>query len=290
MFDAPFSMQSFRQATVTLLFISAPLQSCRTVESTPAPLGDSPIQVLVIGTYHMGNPGLDVVNMEAEDVTSARRQAELASLTADLAAFEPTLIAVESESDRPGFLDSRYARFDPDRDLLSERDETVQIAYRLAANAGIERVVGIDVQEGEVSFFPFDAVRAFAVKSGRSGEIDALISTLEQKGMAFKGQQADSTISELLETMNDPSSIDEEHRLFYYGMLGLGDETEQPGAALNYGWYARNALIFSRLAATVQPGDRVVVVYGAGHAYWLRHFVEETPGFELVELGDLIGG
>ena len=30
-------------------------------------------------------------------------------------------------------------------------------------------------------------------------------------------------------------------------------------------------------------GDRVIIVFGAGHAYWLRHFVETTPGFELVE-------
>lgn len=26
-----------------------------------------------------------------------------------------------------------------------------------------------------------------------------------------------------------------------------------------------------------------VVVFGAGHAYWLRHFVEQTPGYRLVE-------
>lgn len=24
-------------------------------------------------------------------------------------------------------------------------------------------------------------------------------------------------------------------------------------------------------------------VYGAGHAYWLRHFIENTPGIRLVD-------
>ena len=33
----------------------------------------------------------------------------------------------------------------------------------------------------------------------------------------------------------------------------------------------------------LSAGDRIVVVYGSGHAYWLRHFIETTPGFELVE-------
>ena len=43
------------------------------------------------------------------------------------------------------------------------------------------------------------------------------------------------------------------------------------------------ARIFARLTQNAKPGDRVIVVFGAGHAYWLRHFVETTPGFALVE-------
>ena len=70
---------------------------------------------------------------------------------------------------------------------------------------------------------------------------------------------------------------------FYYGLLTFGDGVEQPGADLNAGWYERNARIFVKLMTVARPGDRIVVVYGAGHAYWLRHFVENTPGFELVD-------
>lgn len=238
----------------------------------------------------MGNPGLDVVNTEADDVTSARRQGELESLASGLAAFEPSLIAIESASQAPGLVDGGFANFDPERDLLVERDEAVQIAYRLAVLAGVERVVGVDVHEGEISFFPFGAVKAFAEKAGRSGEIDELIAYFDAKSAAFEEVQSSSTVAELLLALNDPDTVSSDHRTFYYGMLGMGDESEQPGAALNYGWYARNALIFARLIAVAKPGDRVVVVYGAGHAYWLRHFVEETPGFELVELADYAGG
>jgi Family of unknown function (DUF5694) len=32
-----------------------------------------------------------------------------------------------------------------------------------------------------------------------------------------------------------------------------------------------------------KPGDRIVVLYGAGHNYWLRDFVRTTPGFALVD-------
>ena len=37
-----------------------------------------------------------------------------------------------------------------------------------------------------------------------------------------------------------------------------------------------------------QPGDRVLVVFGSGHAFWLRHFVQNTPGFQLIEPRDYL--
>ena len=70
--------------------------------------------------------------------------------------------------------------------------------------------------------------------------------------------------------------------------LQLGDAKTQPGADLNGGWYLRNAKIFAKLQQVAKPGDKIVVVFGAGHGYWLRHFVQETPGFQLVEPGDFL--
>lgn len=48
-------------------------------------------------------------------------------------------------------------------------------------------------------------------------------------------------------------------------------------------YYMRNAKIFSKLIDVTEPGDRVVVVYGAGHKHWLEHFIRNMPGFELVD-------
>jgi len=38
------------------------------------------VEVLLLGTYHMDNPGRDAVNVEADDVLSADRQSELEQL------------------------------------------------------------------------------------------------------------------------------------------------------------------------------------------------------------------
>jgi hypothetical protein len=49
-------------------------------------------------------------------------------------------------------------------------------------------------------------------------------------------------------------------------------------------WYLRNAKIFAKLINVAKPGDRILVVYGAGHGYWLRHFAATTPGYTSVDV------
>ena len=66
-------------------------------------------------------------------------------------------------------------------------------------------------------------------------------------------------------------------------MLRVGGGGEQPGAELLTQWYRRNFLICANLIQAAKPGDRMVVFYGAGHAFLLRQCVQETPGFVLVE-------
>jgi len=87
----------------------------------------------------------------------------------------------------------------------------------------------------------------------------------------------------MLADLNEPGAIQADHNGFYYALLSFGSQTDQPGADLNAAWYHRNARIFSKLTQIAQPGDRVLIVFGSGHAFWLRHFVQNTPGFELIE-------
>jgi hypothetical protein len=249
--------------------------------TTPPAATTDTAQVMVLGSWHMDNPGADIVNMEADDVLAPARQAELEALSRRLAAFQPTAIMVETESKRPDMLDAGYLAFTPE-ELKTDRNEITQIAYRLAHDLGIERVYGVDVREGEIDFFPFGNVQAFEAAKGLD-VTGPMIAEVQAKAARFSEAQKTQTISQLLALENDPAQLTAMHNEFYYGLLELADAETQPGAALNYGWFARNALTFSKIAATTQPGDRVLILFGSGHAYWLRHFAENTPGFSLVE-------
>ncbi len=248
----------------------------------PTERAAEPVTILVLGTYHFDNPGLDLVNAEADDVLTTTRQAELRDLAERLAKFEPTAVAVESVRRGANFLDPRYTEFTPER-LGSDRNEITQIGYRVAHKLELTRVYAVDEQEGEVAFFPFDRIRGHAERAGTPEMIDTMIARVQADSEMLMRDQATTTITELLARQNEPQLIERMHADYYYGFLPMADAEDSAGAALNYGWYARNALIFSNIAANARPGDRILVVYGSGHNYWLRHFVEMTPGFELAD-------
>lgn len=264
------------------LIAALAVPSVALAQAAPPP---KPIQVMIVGTVHFGNPGQDLNNVEMDPVTTPAKQAELAAVAEGLARFQPTAVAVERQAADPAtLLDHRYPAFTPAM-LLTNPDERYQVAYRLAHNTGLERVYAIDEQggEGRRDYFPFDKVSDWFEAHGRAGEFAALNSQMAAYIADLEVRQRTETIGALLADTNRPDHPIHGSLSFYYGLLTFGDGVEQPGADLNAGWYERNARIFVKLMTVARPGDRIVVVYGAGHAYWLRHFVENTPGFELVD-------
>src|SRR2546426_6750864 len=82
-----------RPATTVTAVILALLQ-----QSPPdKPTVPARAEVLVLGVYHMSNPGHDIFNMQADDVLAPKRQAEITQVMAALKKIQPTKIAPERE-------------------------------------------------------------------------------------------------------------------------------------------------------------------------------------------------
>ncbi|MEE4289483.1 MAG: DUF5694 domain-containing protein [Erythrobacter sp.] len=258
----------------------------RDAEADPSPASDParPVEVMILGTYHFANPGQDMVNPEVDDMLAPRRQREIAQLVESLAAWQPTKIAVENEAPPPGLTIESYARA---RDLLeTSRSETVQIGYRLALMLGHEAVFGHDERgggQGEPDYFPFGKVQAFAERSGQAGIIEAMMAEVEAQVAREDAERGRISVARSLFAHNDGAALAARHDRLHYPLLAIGNGDEQPGAELNAYWYMRNAKMFAKIDMIAEPGDRVLVIAGSGHAPWLRHFVEHTPGYALVE-------
>lgn len=242
-----------------------------------------PVRVMVLGMYHFANPGLDVVNMEVDDVLAPKRKAEIADIVDSLAAWAPTKIAVENEAEPPTLQLPAFA--ETDALLTTSRSESVQIGFRLARQLSHQAVYGFDERggEGEPDYFPIGDVQAFAEANGMMDDLTAIFAEAEAMSAEQQKQLTKQSIAESLFVHNDGKALARVHDRLYYTLIRFGNGNEQPGAELNAYWYMRNAKMFAKIAMVAHPGDRVLVLAGSGHATWLRHFVERMPGFELVE-------
>lgn len=92
-----------------------------------------PVSVMIVGDFHMCNPGHDLHNVQADDMLAPKRQAEIAAVTAGLAKFRPTLVAVEWPAD---LTDQRYHAYLRGT-LAPSHNEVVQLGFRLARSAGL---------------------------------------------------------------------------------------------------------------------------------------------------------
>lgn len=263
------------------MFFTGALAAFAASASTAQPATD--VEVMVLGTYHMNNPGLDLANMKADDVLKPERQKELEALAAALAEFRPTKIVVERVVSDPHLVDPRYAEFS-EAELGKNRDERVQIAYRLAKRIGLTTVHAIDEDpgEGEPDYFPFDKVVGWAKQNGAEPRLNAQLDKVKGEVARIERLQSEGSIAHVLADMNRAEQADQDQS-WYYSVLTFGDTEKQPGADLNAMWYLRNAKIFAKLMTVAKPGDRVLIVYGAGHSYWLRHFAKTAPGYRNVD-------
>ena len=99
--------------------------------------------IMILGTYHMANPGADAVNFEADDILTAKRQRELQQLVEQLARFNPTKIAIEIDIGLDAKFEAQYQDYLNGRYQL-ERNEVDQVGFRLAKKMQHSKVYCVD--------------------------------------------------------------------------------------------------------------------------------------------------
>ncbi len=263
-----------RSSLLAVLTLSAPVFTAAAQE----PPGRA--EVLVLGVYHMANPGRDVFNMQADDVLSVRRQQEIAQLIEVLKRFGPTKIAIESGvwGDRAT---REYAAYLAGTYTLT-RNENDQIGYRLARELGHTTIHAVDT-DGD---FPWPRVVNYAKGSGRSAEFDEV---QRETGAMVKAQGdylASHSILETLLYMNEDAKVARDVGL-YYRLAHFGEPGDWAGADLVSDWFRRNMRIYSNIVRLIDsPRERVLVIYGAGHLGWLRLAIAGDPTLRLRTLAE----
>lgn len=261
-------MRTISAALVLFVLIALPASAQQTARA----------EVLVLGTYHMTNPGSDIFNTQADDVLAPKRQAEIAEVMLVLKKFHPTKIAIESAGDRRP---KEYADYQAGRHELS-RNEIEQIGFRLARELGHKTIYAVDA-DGE---FPYPRLVKYAKATGRSKEFDALNSEIGEMVKKSNAYLASHTVLETLLYLNSDQKVAEDVG-YYFRQAEFGEPWDWAGADLVADWFRRNMRICTNVMQLIDsPSERVLVVYGSGHLGWLQHGFGSNPNLRLRKLAE----
>ena len=236
--------------------------------------------LVVLGTYHMGTPGNNVVNGKVDDVTSPERQKQLVELVEKLKKFKPTKIVVECDLEDDAKTREVYDRYLSGNYQLS-KNETNQIGFRLAKESGHKKVYCVDWSD-----FWDDPSINYEKYAAKDAELDSFLKgvylNLKKEVDAEHEKLFTLPVIDQLVLLNQPERIEKAHQT-YFDLMRIGRGKEYIGANYVSWWYRRNLTILDNIIRiTDTPNDQILVIYGSGHLKLLTQFAKES-GFYNVE-------
>lgn len=275
------------RTAISAMIALAAVTAAASAQTPPRP--EPVAEVLILGTYHFANPGRDAYNARADNMLSERRQAEIAELLDGLAAFEPTMVAVEAG--RESTVNDRYAAWRAGEAELTA-NERQQIGFRMAGRMGLDRVAPVDADHRFMAYE--DLALAYqeqaAGEDARDPHLAGIEAAMNALGRGFTGEtearQAAHSVGEVLAWMNTDAALDANEDFYLaYQIRRWEPDGSAAGAHTVGNWYTRNILILSNLLYELEgrEGERVLLVVGQGHAAILRHLVEQSPLLTLVD-------
>lgn len=235
-------------------------------------------QVLVMGSFHFANPGLDAVKSPVIDVMAADAQAWLETLATRIAAFAPTDVLVECPAEAQAELEASLAAYREGAYTL-QVNETDQIGLRVAAAAGAERVTCFDQRDVHweggklMSFLEEHDPAALAQVQKAIGELS------EREAR----EHTTLPLGELLRLANSPER-DRQNKNLYLMTNAVDAGNTYAGADAAASWWRRNFHMYANVQAAAQPGRRVFVLAGAGHTAVIRDLLASDLAREAIDI------
>ena len=235
--------------------------------------------LMILGSDHFNNPGLNLINIEYDDVLAPKRQREIEELVNRVKAFCPTKIAITVDEKYNDKTQQNYQAYLKDEYQLT-RCEYQQIGYRLAKTLGHPRLYCVDYFPEYNPFFP--------IKEGFNLELIDYVTFAQNHNqedllLSVSDEEPDPKCQSLIEThmqMNNPVSI-HSHHVEYLKIAQIGQGDQYPGANwVTHFWHDRNLKIFVNLTRiTESADDRILLIIPAGHIYMVQHFLENSGDY-----------
>jgi len=231
---------------------------------------EATIQVLPLGSFHFA--GAPDVN----DLAAPVQQAEIRAVADSILRFQPTKVAIEREVEDEAYVDSLYQNYRAGRGSLRV-NEAYQLGFRLAKRQGHKQVYSIDYRRA----WPMDSVVTWA-QTHKPSFVRYAKRWRKKMNAITDSLHRTAPLREILLHFNSEQ--------FLRRIQAMRMRTLEVGAGSSYigveppaSVARRNMRIFANLLAAAEPGDRILIVYGAGHSHYFREYVRGHPEMELVD-------
>lgn len=237
-------------------------------------------QILLFGSFHFENPGLDVAKVNTFNVMSDKSQKELENITDKIKKFGPDKIFIEWNYQKQDKLDKFYNK-NTDSLLRKDSDEIVQIALRSAKKLGHKKLYAIDYNDTD---FPYDSLVNGMKAANQFDLVKKNEETMKHYETDFNAKITKYSLTQLLLDVNKQGIT------WYLQTAIKGGKTDNfVGAYLVSEWYRRNLYMYALIQKlTENKDDKIMVLLGAGHTAMIREFVEHNPEYEIVELATVL--
>jgi len=244
-------------------------------------------KVLVVGTFHFDFPGLDEVKTADEnkiDVLKEPKKSELEELVAYIKKFKPTKIVIEA---RPSWNTMQKFEEYKNGERRKSRDERYQLGMRIASDLGLDSVYGIDATSLRSDLEKQDSMLLKKLTYKINWKAENTFWPYAESYFDYRDKKMkDVHLLDFIKAMNTREGHNFNFGLYLTGSIATGDG--QGADHLSIWWYNRNVRIFSKLInITRNPEERILVIFGNGHAAVLRQLLEASPQYEFVEFSSL---
>ncbi|KOY88249.1 hypothetical protein AD998_15990 [bacterium 336/3] len=273
-----------------LFFINSQFVLCQNTENIQKLSSFFPKEkahVLVVGTFHFDYPNLDVnktSNEDKIDVLTEPKKKEITELVNYIKKFKPTKIAIEAF---PNWKATEKLKKYKKGEFKNERDERFQLAMRIATELQLDTLYSIDAESLDNDLMKVDSV--FIQKIFKDFDFQSNDKYNEMYSKMFHYEDKLPSKMNLLKYFKMINS-DEYHKLGFGAYL-IGDfklENQRGADILSIWWYNRNLRIFRKLQEITESSqDRILVIFGNGHASILRQLLESSPEYKFVEFSKL---
>lgn len=254
-------------------------------------------EILVIGTYHFNNPGMDVAQYKVLDIMGEKPQKQLEEISTAIAKFKPTKIFTEWELKDQLALDTLYNKyvdgtyFDyvatkyPKRKFYTH-NEIVQLAFRAAKKSNHNKVYAIDYRETN---FDYDSVIKFAdtirLPNFKKEIMDEIKDTETKSNTLF----ATNDLLKCLYYFNS-NELRKTDIQWYVKQINDSDKLgTYIGAFLASEWYRRNLYMLANIQKQTSKSDnRIMILAGSSHITMFLDLLKHDANYKIVELKEVM--